>query len=234
MEENTINLKPVRKTFSIIGFALCIYFAVGFVGQLAFAYLPELIWGRDNWYYNTTWGQWIVTSVPMYVLALPIFALIMRKIPSQKPTENKMSIGKLIIFFLISYFISYVCSIIGTVMSFVFSGGTAENQIAELAMDTNPLKVLVMVILAPIVEEFIFRKLMIDRTAQYGEKIAIFLSAFAFGLLHQNLFQFFYAFGWLGFRLHICKNGQNSLHHNFTRDNQLYGLGYCTVCAKTY
>jgi len=35
---------------------------------------------------------------------------------------------------------------------------------------------------------------MIDRVGQYGEKTAIILSALVFGLLHQNLFQFFYAF----------------------------------------
>lgn len=195
MEENTINLKPARKTFSLIGFALCIYIAVSLIGQLALFYLPELIWGGDNWYYNTTWGQWIASFVPMYALALPVFVLTIRKLPAQKPTENKLGVGQLIIFFLISYFFIYVGNIIGTVLSAIFSGGTAENQIAELAMDMNPIKVVVMVILAPIVEEFIFRKLIIDRTAIYGEKIAIFMSAFAFGLLHQNLFQFFYAFG---------------------------------------
>ena len=62
-------------------------------------------------------------------------------------------------------------------------------------MDMNPIKVVVMVILAPIFEELIFRKLMLDRISKYGEKMAIFFTALAFGLLHQNLFQFFYAFG---------------------------------------
>lgn len=195
MEENTLNLKPVRKTFSLIGFALCIYIAVSMVMQLVVYYLPAYVWGRDNWFYNTTWGEWIANFVPMYLFALPIFALIMRKIPVQKPIDNKISFGKLIMYFMISYFIISAGNIVGTISSFIFSGGKAENHIAELAMDMNPIKVVVMVILAPIFEELIFRKLMLDRISKYGEKMAIFFTALAFGLLHQNLFQFFYAFG---------------------------------------
>jgi len=79
------------------------------------------------------------------------------------------------------------------------SGGTAENTLVDYAMDSNPVKILVMVILAPLIEEYIFRKQIIDRTRRYGEKLAVFLSALMFGLFHLNLFQFFYAFGvgWL-------------------------------------
>jgi membrane protease YdiL (CAAX protease family) len=195
MEENTLNLKPIRKNFSIIGFALCIYIAVTTLMQLALYYLPAYVWGKDNWYYNTTWGEWLSNFVPMYLFALPVFTLIMRKLPTQKPIDNKISFGKLIMYFLISYFLISAGNIIGIVSSFIFSGGKAENHIAEYAMDTNPIKVVVMVILAPIIEEFIFRKLMLDRISKYGEKMAIFFTAFAFGLLHQNLYQFFYAFG---------------------------------------
>jgi membrane protease YdiL (CAAX protease family) len=195
MEEKIIDLKTPKKAFSTIGFALCVYIAVGILVQLAFVNLPGLIFGYDNWYYNTTWGQWISSFVPMYLFALPVFALIMRLLPASKPTVNKLGFGKMFQYFLISYCIIYAGNIIGNVLSFVFSAGKAQNPISDLAMDTNPLKVVVMVILAPIFEELIFRKLILDRIGKYGEKTAIILSAFAFGLLHQNLFQFFYAFG---------------------------------------
>lgn len=195
MEENTVQFKPVRKTFSIIGFSLCIYIIVGIVMQLVFAKVPGLIWGYDNWYYNTSWGQWISSFVPMYGFALPVVVLIMRKIPSQKPIENKLSFGKMFVYFAISYFIMSAGNIIGTVLALIFSGGKAQNPVTEIAMDENPLKMVVVVILAPLFEELIFRKLMLDRIGKYGEKTAVLLTALAFGLLHQNLFQFFYAFG---------------------------------------
>ena len=50
-------------------------------------------------------------------------------------------------------------------------------------------------LLAPFLEELIFRKQIIDRLGKYGEKTAIFFSGITFGLFHMNLFQFFYAFG---------------------------------------
>ena len=51
-----------------------------------------------------------------------------------------------------------------------------------------------MVILAPEIEEYIFRKQLIDRMHIYGEKLAVVTSALMFGLFHGNLSQFFYAF----------------------------------------
>ena len=51
-----------------------------------------------------------------------------------------------------------------------------------------------LVILAPLIEEFIFRKTLIDRMRPYGEKLAVVTSAMMFGLFHGNLSQMFYAF----------------------------------------
>ena len=50
------------------------------------------------------------------------------------------------------------------------------------------------VVIAPIGEELLFRKLIIDRTMKYGSVVSILLSAFLFGLMHGNFSQFFYAF----------------------------------------
>ena len=49
--------------------------------------------------------------------------------------------------------------------------------------------------LAPLAEEFLFRKLLLERLLPFGEKGAVMVSALAFGLFHGNLYQFFYAFG---------------------------------------
>ena len=45
------------------------------------------------------------------------------------------------------------------------------------------------------IEEFTFRKTLIDRLRPYGETTAIFFSALAFGLFNGNFSQMFYAFG---------------------------------------
>ena len=65
-------------------------------------------------------------------------------------------------------------------------------------MDGHPLKFVMMVIAAPVFEELICRKVLLDRVRPYGELLSAVMSGAIFGLLHQNFFQFFYAFG-LGF-----------------------------------
>ncbi len=61
-------------------------------------------------------------------------------------------------------------------------------------------------VIAPVFEELVFRKLLLDRISVYGDKIAILLSGIAFGLFHGNFYQFFYAallgtiFAWVDLR----------------------------------
>lgn len=89
----------------------------------------------------------------------------------------------------------YGGSIIGSLLSFILSRGSPQNPLTDLALNNNWPGVVVMVVLAPLFEEFVFRRQLIDRTRRFGEKQAIVFSAICFGLLHMNLFQFFLAFG---------------------------------------
>lgn len=192
--EEIYDLKPVRRIFSRIGMAFCAILILGTVLQLAFVLIPAAIWGEDNWLATSSWGLWISTFLPLYGIAIPIGLLFLRKLPAQKPQDQKFGIKQFLVIFPICVFFMISGSLLGNFLSALLSGGTAENALNDYAMDTNPLKVVVMVILAPLLEEYICRKQIIDRTLPYGEKTAIIFSAAVFGLLHQNLFQFFYAF----------------------------------------
>ena len=92
----------------------------------------------------------------------------------------------------------YAGNILGTIITALLQllpGISAGNPILGYATDNALLpKVLFMVILAPVIEEYIFRKQLIDRMHIYGEKMAVITSALMFGLFHGNLSQLFYAF----------------------------------------
>ena len=193
MRESTYDLSGARKVFSRIGWAMCEILVITTILQILCAEVLSTLWGEDHWL-NTSWVMWLGSVGPLYVIAIPVSLLIMRKLPAQRPEDNKLGGKNFLVFLLICFFLMYSGNIIGTLLSFVFSGGMAQNELLDFVMDTSPLKVLVMVILAPMLEEYVCRKQIIDRTRQYGEKTAVFLSALVFGLLHQNLFQFFYAF----------------------------------------
>ncbi len=194
MDESTYALPPARKTFSRIGLALSAILVIATLCQLLWFAIPTAIWGEDNPVSASSWWLWLGTIVPLYLIAIPVGLLILRKLPAQVPEDHTLGVGKILVLLPVCFCLMYSGNLIGTFLSMLLSGGTAQNAVLDYAMDTNPLKVVVMVILAPLLEEYVCRKQIIDRTRQYGEKTAVFLSALVFGLLHQNLFQFFYAF----------------------------------------
>ena len=194
MNEETYDLTQAKKAFSRIGWAMCAVLVVATVVQMIWVLVPMLLFEEDSWMLSSTWSLWLATIVPLYCVAIPVGLLILKKLPAQPPQQSKMGMKDFLVMLCISFCLMYAGNFVGTALSSLLSGGTAENAVEEIAMDTNPLKILVVVILAPLLEEFICRKQIIDRTRRYGEKTAVLLSAVVFGLLHQNLFQFFYAF----------------------------------------
>lgn len=187
MNEETFDLKPVRRVFSRVGLSLFVISAAAIILQLLWFQVPGIL--------DSSWGMWLGTFVPLYVVAVPLGLLVMKGLPAERPEDHPLGGKGFLVFLLIGYCLMYGGNLIGTLLSFLLSGGTAQNAILDFAMDSNPIKILFMVILAPTIEEYIFRRQLIDRTVRYGEKTAVLLSALTFGLLHQNLFQFFYAFG---------------------------------------
>jgi hypothetical protein len=73
-----------------------------------------------------------------------------------------------------------------------------ENSLNSLIDPRDPATVVVTVIfgviMAPILEEIFFRKILCTKLLPLGEGYAILLSAAVFGLIHGNLYQFAYAF----------------------------------------
>jgi membrane protease YdiL (CAAX protease family) len=56
------------------------------------------------------------------------------------------------------------------------------------------LQTILLIAAAPVMEEFVFRRCLIDRLSPYGEKAALVTSALLFALFHETVNQVFYAF----------------------------------------
>lgn len=70
------------------------------------------------------------------------------------------------------------------------------NTVNELAAPNTACGIILfvqMAVIAPLLEEFWFRGLVLESLRPYGNGVAIFISAFLFGLTHANFAQFFYA-----------------------------------------
>jgi len=83
------------------------------------------------------------------------------------------------------------------------------------------LSFLSMAIIPALVEEFLFRGVILKNLMPYGKTVAVVISALLFGLMHQNFFQFLYAFAaglmlgyvflltgsvWCGVLIHFINN----------------------------
>ena len=130
----------------------------------------------------------------MYLLAMPVAVLIMRKLPVVETRAFDMKPSLFLKLLVMCFPLMYVGSIIGNFLAEALSDGKASDAVSDLAMQLDVWNVVFLVIIGPIFEEWIFRKEIIGRARRYGEKTAIVFSALAFGLFHMNLFQFFYAF----------------------------------------
>ena len=140
----------------------------------------------------------LMSSVIQYVIAFPIFVIMMKKIPASAPQRKELSAKRFIKYVLISMFIMYVGNYLSTlVLTYIESifNIVPENAISTMMTNTDIiLSVAFVGIIGPIIEELMFRKLLIDRLAPYGDLIAIIVPSLMFGLFHGNLYQFFYAF----------------------------------------
>lgn len=189
------DLKAAKKQFSRLGLGAFMILAVAAVLQLAAAYIAGVVYPNGD---GPSWLLWVYTFAPMYLAAVPAGLLIMRKVPAMPPKKHSLRVVQIVIAFIICVFMMYTGNLIGVLVTSLLQmafGLVSENPLLTyVADDALWLRILIMVILAPIIEEYIFRKQLIDRMNVYGEGLAVVTSALMFGLFHGNLSQLFYAF----------------------------------------
>ncbi len=184
-----------RKQFSRFGLGAFTILAVASALQIGLAVLLRYV--APDWQ-ETSWLVWLCTFAPMYLVAVPLGLWIIRNAPALPRQSQSLSFGKFLVVLLISFFMMYAGNLAGTLLTTILNailGAEPINPVMAYAMDGSlVLKILCMVILAPMIEEYIFRKQLIDRMNAYGEKLAVVTSAMMFALFHGNLSQMFYAF----------------------------------------
>ena len=189
-----------RSLFSRVFFALFLYVLISQGMQIAVYLTMQTVLDPAKYleFKNNTVLALLIGCAAQYLIAFPIFllALIGTK-KAEAKEKSKLSLRSFVLLFCIGQVLMYAGNAIGTFINELvgtFTGHLPENEVESLITDT-PLWIVipVVVIIAPIVEEIICRKLIIDRLSVYGDHVAIIFSSVAFGLLHGNLYQFFYA-----------------------------------------
>lgn len=183
-----------KKDFSRIAFGLVVILGGSSLLQIgvsaAITYWQESLW-------ENPYVLWIATFLPIYAVGFPLGIWIMKKVPQAKLPEGKWNMIEMVQLFLISVGCMYVGNLIGNLINYTISLYIPQAPVNPLESYVTQgnlwVRILCLVILAPCLEEYLFRKQLITRLYRYGEKTAVITSAVTFGLFHGNFYQFFYA-----------------------------------------
>ena len=207
--DNTVDVAPAKRSFHRLSlnlsFATLVWFALSFaVAFVAARFFPNV---AANPLFALLSG-----TLPLYAAGIPLFYGTVRWMPTLRPERRSISGGEWIALLLIGFGLMLVGNYAGNIVVQFLSELLGRDLSSSLSVVLNaPLwaNILITVVAAPILEELLFRKLLIDRMRPFGEKTAVLVSALMFGLFHANLQQLFYAtaLGWvLGYV--YCRTGK--------------------------
>ncbi len=197
LESKPGNEKKMKKMYSFYALAITIFGVVVTLLQFLGSLFGENVLHIDV--SESSWFPFLNIIIPMYVICFPILFLVLRKQEVVKPEKHKLSVGKYLLFIPLMAAMIGVGAVIGITLNLLITLPFGVNpmqstEISSVMMNSNPFwRIITAGILAPIVEETIFRKFLIDRTYRYGEWVAILTSGIMFGLFHGNFAQCFFA-----------------------------------------
>lgn len=188
-------VKAARSHFSKLGGM----FVLGTVVMCTVQIIPSLL-------VSLLYPQWLLNSdismalsmLPLYLVGMPVLIVLVRTIPAQKVERRPMKAWQFLVAAIMCFAAVYITNIVGNLITMIIGalkGGIVQNQLANVTQSVSLWAIaFYMVFCAPVMEEYIFRKLIVDRTVRYGQATAVLLSGLMFGLFHGNLNQFVYAF----------------------------------------
>lgn len=194
--------KEIRRTFNTVGIVLLTLYiliiVLCYAGFRAFS-------GETK--YNE-YGQAIYTLADTIVggsfpalIAMLVFAgycALTRYNPKELFRTDSLNVKEIAKYVIIVLFLQQL----SIILSFIMSNGlyslglevAGMNYVLEHTPSVYAADVFATVILAPIGEELVFRGIVLRCTAKISQRFAIFLSAFIFGIMHGNPYQFVLGF----------------------------------------
>ena len=146
---------------------------------------------------SSTLAAMILNAITMYGIGMPASMAFFKKCKTKPMQNNRLGFGAMLLTIFACFGLTFLGSLVGSLVDALSAGmlgTTASNPVAETTESLEPWAILLfMVILAPIFEEIFFRRVVVDRLRRYGDVPAIIFSGLAFGLIHGNFSQFFYA-----------------------------------------
>lgn len=188
--------KASREHFSRLGWMFLLGTLIIYAAQMIPINIVKAV--KPEWMENPDISL-LLSVLPLYLIGMPLLILLVKKaVPAVTVEQHEMKPGQFAIAAILCFGLVYITNIVGNIFTFIIGilkGGIVQNVIANVATSVSIWFVIIyMVLIAPIMEEYVFRKLIVDRTVRYGQGVAVVVSGLMFGLFHGNLNQFVYAF----------------------------------------
>lgn len=194
-EELRVATRGNKRHFSALGFALAVYTVVFLAASVLIMMVAR---GISSEFAESDFFNYLLPPVSLYVCALPFLLIFCAVIKGQPPEKKKISGGAWALYLMVCFGVMNAGSQISQIlMSILTAIGLSELPAMSENMDGPAfwMYFVYCVIIAPVGEELVYRKILIDRTRKYGCFISALLSGLTFGFMHGNLYQLFFAFG---------------------------------------
>ena len=184
-----------KKVFSKIGLATFVsMILVNIIQGIFFAVIGVV----NQELLSAQWINYAAIAISFYLIGFPVFYLMIKKLPEEEKRESRtLGVFEVIKICFMSYSLVYIVNLLTNLLMMliaVFKGSEVTNPLLNLLEGSNWIWSLIFAgILSPIIEEMMFRGIMLNKLRGYGDKIAIITTAVLFGLFHANFSQFFYA-----------------------------------------
>ena len=163
------------------------------LSQVVVSYLMNLLavlLGFDEGWLDTMSGQVYVTYGAMYLVGLPLMLRLIRPIPDHLPSGGvrmKLGLGELAALLAVLF---AAAGSIATVMDELVGERTVTEMDSVLAANESPWPLfIIVVVVAPVMEEYVFRYLPYRKLGGYDSRLYVLWTAVAFGLFHMDLVQ---------------------------------------------
>lgn len=183
-------LGKTKNTFSLIGFSMLVPLVLVLGIQLLATFCCPAF-KPDSQFHQS------LLSALLYLVVIPCGMLILRKAEkSAAPAGDGKGFMTFFTCLCIAVQFSVIGYFFGSSLEYLFAGGEAEAIAPETALFPDTLVYLLLTLLvAPVIEELFFRRMLCDVLKKWGWRAAILMSALLYALFHANIAQFFYSFG---------------------------------------
>lgn len=190
-------IMKIRQKFSRLSLAFVIGVFATNAAFLLIQFVVSLFGGSEVLANNIYW-QWAISLLPLYLFGFPSIFLFVWKMDVRTPQRKNLSLGDFLLLFLIGRFFTlvgtYISNFLVAIFETIIRSPITDTTGALLEAAPPWLIFIAAVIIAPIIEELVYRKLIIDRLYVHGEAISILFSSLIFALAHGNFYQVVYAF----------------------------------------